>query len=56
MPINIPPKEKGSHTYSLRVGTKLCLLICVGSLPLLRSRFKEPSHSMPHYLHVCLNS
>ncbi len=47
--MNIPPrKEEGSYTYSSRMGGKLCLLTAVGSLPLLRSRCKNPPS--PHNL------
>jgi len=39
MPMNILPKiVEGSYTYSLRVGSILCLLIGVRSALLLRSR------------------
>jgi hypothetical protein len=35
--MNIPPRElKGFYTYSLRVGAKLCFLVSVRSLQLLR--------------------
>jgi len=49
--VNIPPrKEEGSYTCSSRMGGKLCLLTAVGSLPLLRSRCKNPLPPSPHNL------
>jgi len=53
MAANIPPrKEEGSYTYSLSVGGILCLLIGVRSLPLLRSKCKNPPPPTPH--HPCI--
>ncbi len=46
MSINfLPRNQEGYHyAYSLRMGEKLCLLVGVRTLPLLRSRHKKPPH------------
>jgi hypothetical protein len=42
MSMNIPPgKEEASYTYSLRVGEKLCLSMCVRTLTPFRSSRKK---------------
>jgi hypothetical protein len=49
--INFPPQNwEGYYAYSSRIGGKLCLLIGVRTLPLLRSRQNPPIH-MPHDWH-----
>jgi hypothetical protein len=50
--INLPPRNwEGYYTYSSRMGGKLCLLIGVTTLPLLRSRHKNRPIHKPHDLH-----
>jgi hypothetical protein len=49
--MNFPPRNwEEYHAYS-RVGVKLCLLIGVRTLSLLRSRHKSAPMWMPHDLH-----
>jgi hypothetical protein len=42
-----PRNREGYYAYSSKVGGKLCLLIVVRTLPLLRSRDKNPPIHMP---------
>jgi len=52
IPMNFPLRNwEGYYAYSPGVGEKLCLLIGVRTLPLLRSRHKNPSIHMPCDLH-----
>jgi len=41
----------GYYAYSSRMGGKLCLLVGARTLPLLRSRHKNPPIHMPCELH-----
>jgi hypothetical protein len=50
--MNFPPRNwEWYYAYSSRVGGKLCLLISVRTLPLLRCRHKNPPIHMPCDLH-----
>jgi len=50
--MNFPPKNWDEYdAYSTRVGEKLCLLIGVRTLPLLRSRHKHTLVHRPDDLH-----
>jgi len=50
--MNFPPRNcEGYYAYSSRVGEKLCILIGVRTLPLLRSRQKYPPIHTPCDLH-----
>jgi hypothetical protein len=46
--MNFPPRNwEGYYAYSSRVGEKLCLLVGVRTLTLLRSRHKNPPLHTP---------
>jgi hypothetical protein len=47
----LPRNWEWYYAYSSRVGRKLCLLISVRTLPLLRCRHKNPLIHMPCDLH-----
>jgi hypothetical protein len=52
MSINFPSRNwEGYYAYSSRSGGKLCLLVGVRTLPLLRSRHKDPPIHTPRDLH-----
>jgi hypothetical protein len=50
--INFPPRNwDGYYAYSSRMGEKLCLLVGIRTLPLLRSRHTNPPSHMPCDIH-----
>jgi len=46
--ITFPPRnQEGYYAYSSKIGRKLCLIVCVRTLSLLRSRHKNPCIHTP---------